>query len=115
VFKIALRDVAPLRRDDVAGAVEAALLTEGDVHIEREPAVGRNGSERGAKVACAHAFVELIGGGIGGVAWTGPVVAGDEFAMHGSSSEADAEAGAKIRPTPRNPAHGIMERKSHFG
>ena len=115
VRQVGLRHVALLRRDDVAGAVEAALLAEGDVDVEREPSLSRQSPQRGAQVALPHAFVELVGRGVGGVAGAGTVVPGAEFAMHERFSGGDAESNAKIRPTPRNPAHGIMERESHFG
>ena len=73
---------AVLGDDLVAGAVVADVGAEGHVQVERQRASGLATQAQGAEqVEGTDAVVELHGGGVGGVAGAGAIVAGDEVGV----------------------------------
>ncbi|MDR6353368.1 hypothetical protein Q3H58_000039 [Pseudomonas psychrotolerans] len=75
---------AVLGDDLVAGAVVADVGAEGHMQVERQRASGLAAQAQGAEqVEGADAVVELHGGGVGGVAGAGAIIAGDEVGVPG--------------------------------
>ncbi|MCY1422923.1 hypothetical protein D9M71_386220 [compost metagenome] len=73
---------AVLGDDLVAGAVVADVRAERQVHVQRQSTLGLGAGAQGVQqVEGADAVVELHGGGIGGVAWPGQIVAADQVGI----------------------------------